>query len=480
MIPSLDERKQNLKTLNNLLEQEKKSICTALFYDLHKPNFESLYMEIKQVQHEIQYHLDNLEDWVSESVFINPLKYLTIFLTGYGKAYIESKPRGKALIIGAWNYPINLALQPLVGSISAGNESVVVFPAIDYTPNTSRLMIRLFDKYFFDNKYVIAKIGGKENVERLLKSKWDFIFYTGSISVGKIIYQQAAKQLTPVVLELGGKSPCVVSKQPNMDLLIKRILWGKLTNCGQTCISPDYFLVDKNFGDEFVKLLIKTIKDFYGNTKYSNDYCRIVNSKAFRRLAHIIDNGYEYLEYGGEMDHRQKFIEPTILNYKDKKLAFLNSESMEGEIFGPIIPIYYYSDIQEVQEIINKYSDPLVAYLFTDKWKSIEPNIKAGSIVVNDTLIQMNSPLPFGGIGKSGIGQYHGKKTFEIFSYQRSKLIRYKYGELAARFPPYNVYWKQKLIKISQMIVSLKYFSKGVHYLKKIILIYLIYFYFTH
>ena len=276
-------------------------------------------------------------------------------------------------------------------------------------------MIRLFDKYFFNNKYVIAKIGGKENVERLLKSKWDFIFYTGSISVGKIIYQQAAKQLTPVVLELGGKSPCVVSKQPNMDLLIKRILWGKLTNCGQTCISPDYFLVDKNFGDEFVKLLIKTIKDFYGNTKYSNDYCRIVNSKAFRRLAHIIDNGYEYLEYGGEMDHRQKFIEPTILNYKDKKLAFLNSESMEGEIFGPIIPIYYYSDIQEVQEIINKYSDPLVAYLFTDKWKSIEPNIKAGSIVVNDTLIQMNSPLPFGGIGKSGIGQYHGKKHSKYF-----------------------------------------------------------------
>jgi len=476
MTPSIKERKQNLKILNNLLENEKKEICTALYYDLNKPNFETIYLEIKQVQHEIQYHLDNLDDWISEGVFINPLKYLTLFLTGYGKAYIDSKPRGKSLIIGAWNYPINLALQPLVGSISAGNQTTVVFPSINYTLNTSRLMLRLFDKYFKNNMYIFGQLGGQENVSRLLKNKWDFIFYTGSSTVGKIIYQEAAKQLTPVVLELGGKSPCVVDKQDNMELLVKRILWGKLTNCGQTCISPDYFLVNENFGEEFIKLLIKTIKEFYGErTKNSPDYGRAVNMKAFKRLTNIIDNDYPFVVHGGDSDLTQLFIQPTIINFKNDKNAFFDSESMKDEIFGPLIPIYYYNNISEVNNIINKYSEPLVAYLFTNKWKSIEDNIKAGSIVVNDTLVQMSSPLPFGGIGKSGIGQYHGKKTFDTFSYQRSKLIRYKYGEIEARFPPYNIYWKQKLIELSQTIFSLRYLNKFIVYGKKLIIIFIIY-----
>ena len=474
-IVSIAERKTNLQLLNKLLNTEKEAICNTLFQDLHKPTFESLYLEIKQVQHDIQYHLDNLENWTSQQIFINPLRYLTLTLTGYGKTYVESKPRGKSLIIGAWNYPINLSLQPLVGSISAGNETLVVFPALDYTPKTSTLMIALFNKYFKNNKYISAKIGGKENIAKILQTKWDFIFYTGSSKVGKIIYEEAAKQLTPVVLELGGKSPCIIDKQSNINLLVKRILWGKLTNCGQTCISPDYFLVDEKFGDEFVKILINTVKDFYGkDIKKSPDYARIINTQAFKRLTTIIENDKRFIEYGGKSDFNQLFIEPTIINFKHNKEAFLNSFSMQDEIFGPIIPIFYFKDILETKAVINKYPEPLVAYLFTSKWKE-DDDIKAGSIVVNDTLIQMSSPLPFGGIGNSGIGKYHGKHSFDIFSYQRSKLIRYKWGEIPARFPPYNVPWKQFIIKISQTIFSLKHFEKIYRLGKKILFMYIVY-----
>jgi aldehyde dehydrogenase (NAD+) len=479
MVLSIKERKDNLKILNNLLENEKTSICQALYNDLHKPEFESIYLEIKQVQHEIQYHLDNLDEWISEKIFINPLRYLTLFLTGYGQAYIESKPRGNSLIIGAWNYPINLTLLPLVGSISAGNNTIIVFPALDYTPNTSKLLVKLFNKYF-DNRYIKAEIGGKENVERLLEIKWDFIFFTGSSAVGKSIYQQAAKQLTPVVLELGGKSPCIVDEQSNMKLLIKRMLWGKLTNCGQTCISPDYFLVSKKYGTEFVKLMIDSIKEFYKDIKNSKDYGRIVNNRAFKRLSNIINVDSNFIEYGGNLDIDKLYIQPTIINFNDNIEAFINSECMKDELFGPIIPIYLYDNITEASNIIKKYPDPLVVYLFTKEWKSIEKEIKAGSIVVNDTLIQMSSPLPFGGIGNSGIGQYHGKKTFDIFSYQISKLVRYKYGELAVRFPPYNVQWKKLMIRFSQMIFSTKYLNKSLCYIKNILIIYLIFFYFTH
>ena len=474
-ILSIEKRKEYLKQLNSLLDNEKESICLALSQDLHKPNFESYYLEIKQVQHDIQYHIDNLDDWVHQGVFINPLKYLTIFLTGYGKAMIESKPRGKALIIGAWNYPINLSLLPLVGSISAGNETLVVFPSLEYTKNTSNLMVTLFGKYFKNNNSISASIGGKDNVTQLLLSKWDFIFYTGSSSVGKIIYSKAAEQLTPVVLELGGKSPCVVDKQYNINLLIKRIVWGKLTNCGQTCICPDYFLVNEKFGEEFVKLIIKTLKEFYGNIiRDSPDYARIVNNRAFNRLVNIIKEDKKYIEYGGYSDESTLYIQPTIINFKDNKDAFTNSSCMKEEIFGPIIPIYYYKNICDINNIISKYPDPLVAYLFIEKWKNIEETIKAGSIVVNDTLIQMDSPLPFGGIGHSGIGKYHGKYSFDIFSYQRSKLIRYRWGEIPARFPPYNIYWKKILMKISQATFSIKYLGKIYSFCKYSLFFYLL------
>ena len=474
-------RKKCLLILKNLLNIEKNKICEALYKDLHKPYFESYYLEINQVEHELQYHIDNFEDWINKELFINPFKYLTLSLTGYGRTIIENRPRGNCLIIGTWNYPITLSLKHLIGSISAGNKTTLVFPEKEYTKYTTELLVNLFNIYFKNIDSIKVEVGGKNNITKILEKKWDFIFYTGSSNVGKIIYKKASETLTPVLLELGGKSPCIVEKQYNMDLLIKRILWGKLTNCGQTCISPDYFLINKNYGNEFIKLLIKNIEDFYGkNIDLNEDYGRIVNNKAFDRLTDIINTDKIFIEYGGKYKKDILFIEPTIINFKDNKKKFLESKSMEGEIFGPIIPIYYFETYNEVNEIISLNNDPLVCYVFSDNKNILSENIRSGSLVYNDTLMQMSSPLPFGGIGKSGIGRYHWKNTFEAFSYQRSKLIRYNVGEfLLARFPPYNIYWKQRLLNLIQKVHSFKKINKICIFLKKILIIFIFYKTFT-
>ena len=455
-------RKECLLILKKLLQNERDKICEALNKDLKKPFFESYYLEINQVEHELQYHLDNFENWIDNNIFINPFRYLTLFLTGYGRAIIENRPRGNCLIIGAWNYPIELSLKPLIGSISAGNNTTIVFPDLEYTKHTSTLLMNLFNDYFKDIEHINVRIGGKENVTEILKSKWDLIFYTGSSHVGKIIYKKAAENLTPVVLELGGKSPCIVEGQHNMDLMVKRMLWGKLANCGQTCVSPDYFLVNENIGSQFIQLVKKNIQEFYGKEiSSSNDYGQIVNSNAHKRLVDIITNDKKYIAHGGNYDNKNLFIEPTIINFERNKTDFVESECMKNEIFGPIIPVYYFKTYNEVNEIIKNNNEPLVCYIFSENKDILNNDIRCGSIVYNDTLMQMSSPLPFGGVGNSGLGKYHGKSTFDIFSYQRSKLIRYNFGEfILARFPPYNIYWKQKIIDLSQKVISFKLFHK--------------------
>jgi aldehyde dehydrogenase (NAD+) len=455
-------RKKCLLILKNLLNNEKNKICDALKKDLHKPNFESYYLEINSVEHELQYHIDNFENWINEEIFINPFRYLTIFLTGYARATIENKPRGNCLIIGAWNYPIELSLKPLIGSISAGNNTTIVFPDLDYTENTTNLMVNLFTEYFKNIDNINVKIGGKDNVTKILETKWDFIFYTGSQNVGKIIYKKAAEKLTPILLELGGKSPCIVEKQYNMDLMIKRMIWGKFANCGQTCVSPDYFLVNENIGDDFIELVKKNIIEFYGNNIFENDdYGRIVNINAQNRIVNIIKSDKKYIVYGGNYNNDKLFIEPTIINFKTNKTEFINSKCMENELFGPIIPVYYFKSYEEVNEIIKLNNEPLVCYIFSKRKDILSKDIRSGSIVYNDTLMQMASPLPFGGIGNSGNGKYHGKSTFDIFSYQRSILTRYNFGELIlSRFPPYNIYWKKFILKISQKVISFNLFNR--------------------
>ena len=452
-------RKKILYTLKNLLDENKDKIINTLWNDLHKPPFETEFMEINQVIHEINVHLDNLDNWIIEKKFINPLQYINISSTGLNSAYIENRALGKVLIIGAWNYPVNLSLLPLIGAISGGNFVTIMFPSLNYTKYTSNLMVALFNKYFKTSPYIQAKIGGRDNITNILKLKWDKIFYTGSSQVGKIIYQKASETLTPVVLELGGKSPCIVDSSVN-DLLVKRIVWGKFTNAGQTCICPDYFLVKSDFGEKFIEKLIQTIQEFYGEfehlIKHSPDFGRIVNIKAYDRLQNILIEDKSNLVYGGKTDKKNLYISPTILNFKNNTEQFLNSASMREEIFGPIIPIYYYDTEDDVQNILIKYKNPLTAYLFCKDPHSIGDTINSGSMVINDTLIQLNSPLPFGGIGKSGMGSYHGKYSFNEFTYKKSVLTKYNWGELELRFPPYNIKWKKVMRQFSNLYISNK------------------------
>lgn len=414
-------------------------------------------MEILQIENEIKYHLDYFESWLVESKWISPFKNMSLFFSGMGQSYIQKKPFGNVLIIGAWNYPLNLSLMPLIGAISAGNKAMVILPDINYTHHTTNLLLKLFNISDL-NKYVIFISGGEKNVKKMLKYKWDLIFYTGSKNVGKFIYESAASQLTPTILELGGKSPCIIDEEIN-ELLVKRIVWGKLTNSGQTCIAPDYFLVKECVKNKFIKMLVKTITEFYGtDPQQSNNYGRIVNSKSLYRLKNIIETDKRFLFYGGKVDTTNLYIEPTIIDFNNDKISFYKSACMADEIFGPIFPIYSYNNVYETIEVINKYKNPLTAYLFCKNPKRLLEFIQSGSIVINDTLMQMNTSTPFGGIGNSGIGNYHGKYSFDSFTYQKSILKRYKYGEIHLRFPPYTI------TKYDQLSLFSKYITKRSKY----------------
>ena len=446
-------RRKILNTLKNMILQNQKDLIDALYYDLHKPKFESKHMEIFPILKEIDYHLENFESWLEEKKSINPLNNLSLVLSSTNTCKIKRLPFGKVLIIGAWNYPLNLSIIPLIGAISAGNTVMLVLPDSDYTHHTSNKLYKLVNSYFPNSDYLTVNYGGKSNLDKILKYKWDFIFYTGSQRVGKIMYSKAAEQLTPIVLELGGKSPCIIESDIN-KLLIKRLVWGKLTNAGQTCIAPDYILVNKKKRKKLINDIKNTIIEFYGtNQLKSKDLSRIVNKSNFNRLKNILDIDKKYIYFGGDSVEQKLYIQPTILDFRSNVDRFLNSESMKNEIFGPIIPIFQYQSINNILTILEKHPTPLTAYLFGNNTKKYEHLIKSGSIVYNDTLMQMNTPLPFGGVGTSGIGNYHGKYTFDTFTYQKSILERGKYGEMSLRFPPYNNCYKLFLMeKLSKYV----------------------------
>jgi len=431
-------RKGILLKLKHLITKNQNRIITSLYNDLHKPIFESKHMEIIPTLNEIEYHLEYFENWIIENKSLNPLHHLPLFFSSTNKCYIERLPFGKVLIIATWNYPIHLSLLPLIGAVSAGNSVMLVLPDKNYTHHTSNLLYKLFKIYFPETRYINVMHGGKENIDHLLKYKWDFIFYTGSKKVGEIIYKKAAEKLTPTVLELGGKSPCIINSDIN-NLLIKRIVWGKFTNAGQTCIAPDYLLINKKYASKILKEITNTIIDFYGvNPIESLDLSRIVNKDHYNRLNNIIEKDNNHLYYGGQTIKSALYIQPTILDFGDNIDLFLNSESMKDEIFGPIIPVFQYNTITDVLKVVDKHPTPLTAYLFGNDVDMYSKLIKSGSVVYNDTLMQMDTPLPFGGIGTSGIGNYHGKYTFDTFSYQKSILKRGTVGEIPLRFPPYN------------------------------------------
>lgn len=419
-------RIRQLKRLRRALDEFYPIIVDALKADLNKSETESYLTEISMVYKEIDYMIKAIPKWVK------PKSVPTSLAHFYSKSSIHNQPYGTVLIISPWNYPFQLALIPLVGAIAAGN--CVILKPSEQAPVTSRILSLLI-KSLFEDRYVAVLEGDGHVSQDLLKAGVDYCFFTGSSQVGKEIMKTAALNLTPVTLELGGKSPTIVTDSTNLDHAASRIVWGKLINAGQTCIAPDYLLVDQQIMDEFVKRLKEKVTDFYGLSPLTNpDYPKIINQKHFDRLVGLIDN--HEVESGGRYDPVNLAIEPTIVVEPD-----LNGKLMTDEIFGPILPIIAYKNLDDALNIIQERPAPLALYLFSqDKTikRKVVNNLSFGGGAINDTLIHFtNHHLPFGGIGNSGIGKYHGKNSLETFSNKKGITEKTDLFDIPLRYPPY-------------------------------------------
>jgi len=423
---NIDFRIKQLKLLKGVIKKNEDLIIEALRGDLHKPEFETYATEIGYLYDSINYTFKNLKKWVKVKKVKTPIVHLG------AKSYIYPEPYGTVLIIGPFNYPFQLVIEPLIGAIAAGN-CVAIKPS-EYTPNVSRIIEKIIIDNF-NQEYISVILGGKEITTLLINYPFDYIFFTGSVAVGKFVMEAAAKNLVPVTLELGGKSPCIVHKDCNLKIAARRIVWGKFINVGQTCVAPDYILVHRDIKMDFIGEMIDTIKDFYGdNPKNSKDYGRIVNKRHTKRIVELIDA--KRVVYGGDYDLDDLYVGPTIIdnvNWTDK--------IMEDEIFGPILPIIEYEDIDEIIDNVNNRSKPLALYLFTEN-KKIEDkvinSISYGGGCINDTITHLATPfLPFGGVGSSGIGSYHGEMSFKTFSHMKSILKRSTRINLSFIYPPY-------------------------------------------
>ena len=351
------------------------------------------------------------------------------------KSYIYKEPYGVTLIIGPFNYPFQLVIAPLIGAISAGNTAII--KPSENSRNIALLLEKLINENFPEGYLrVVNPLGGKETVSLLLDKPFDYIFFTGSVRVGKLVMQKAAQHLTPVTLELGGKSPCIVDSDAKLKLAAKRIVWGKFLNAGQTCVAPDYLCVHKSVKDELLKLIINEIRVQFGeNVRNSEDYPRIVNKSSLERLSGYLNDGKIY--YGGNIDEDNLYMEPTLIIKPD-----LNSPLMSDEIFGPILPILVYEDLDNVIKFINHREKPLALYYFSESKKKIKyvlTSTTSGGVTINDTIIHVANPnLPFGGVGNSGVGKYHGKESFETFTHNKSVMKRGTFIEFNIRFAPYK------------------------------------------
>ncbi|KAJ8717742.1 hypothetical protein PYW07_005672 [Mythimna separata] len=426
-------RLQQLKNLLRMYEENRNAMIEALHKDLRRSKMEAVLLEVDYLINDLKSTIHHLEDWAKpekpEKGFVNMLDDVVVY----------NDPYGVVLVIGAWNYPLQLLLLPVSGAISAGN-TVILKPS-ELSQACATFVAETLPKYL-DNDAVIVVEGGPQETTELLKHKFDYIFFTGGTSIGKIIYEAAVKNLTPVTLELGGKSPVYIDNTVDMMVTAKRILWGKFINAGQTCIAPDYVLCTREVQDKFVAAAKKILKEWYGSdAQKSPDLGRIINGRHFSRLQAIVDASKDKITIGGSYDANDKFIEPTILTN-----VAASDKIMQDEIFGPLLPIVPIENAFEAIQFINEREKPLVLYVFSTSKKvlsSIVDNTSSGGMCVNDTMMHMGvETLPFGGVGASGIGAYHGKKTFDTFTHKKSCLIKdfSPIGEKLAsgRYPPYS------------------------------------------
>ncbi len=424
-----------LKRLKALVKQYESDIQKALFLDLRKSDFEAYTTEIGVFYDEINLHISHLRNWTSKKCVSSPI---TAFPA---RSFYTYEPFGVSLIIAPWNYPFQLVFVPLVSAIAAGN-CVVIKPS-EISSNTSALIDQMISEAF-PKDYIEVVTGDAEVSRELLKLNFDFMFFTGSPRVGKMVMHAAADQLIPVVLELGGKSPCLVDATANISLAARRIIWGKLINAGQTCIAPDYLLVDEKIKTTLVEAIKHEINQMFGkNVIDSPDYPRIISEPAYERLKSLMQNGN--ILVGGQTDDNQRFIAPTLL---DQVLD--DSSLMQEEIFGPLLPVVTFSDIQDAVRFINQRPKPLALYLFTGSRKTEElvlSRTSSGGVTINDTLMHFtNANLPFGGVGNSGTGSYHGFTGFEAFSHKKPVLRRFVWPDIPLRYAPFKE--KIKLIKL--------------------------------
>lgn len=421
-------RKKSLKRLQEEIVKREDAICDALYADFKKPKFETLAAETQFVLAELNYTLKNIDTWAS------PQRVSGSWMNWPSSDYIYKEPYGAVLVIAPWNYPFQLAIAPLIGAIAAGNTAVV--KPSEVTPHTAALISEMI-KTVFDPAHVAVVEGGVAVSQQLLAEKWDYIFFTGSTQVGKIVYESAAKHLTPVTLELGGKNPCIVDDTAAIDLAAKRIVWGKFLNAGQTCIASDYILVHENVKDKLVEALKQNITKCYGeNVEASPDFSRTVSEKHYSGLKDMLVG--EEILFGGQSNDSDHYLAPTLVNESK-----LESKVMAGEIFGPILPIISYKTEDAIHNYIMNYGKPLATYVFSNNkkfQKKIIDTYSFGGGAINDTVIQItNKRLPFGGVGQSGIGAYHGKKSFDIFSHHKAIIKKADWFETSVRYPPYNL-----------------------------------------
>lgn len=422
-------RKQQLKLLSKNIKNHENELLDALYKDLGKSKVEAYATEIGMLLKSIKLMRKELKNWSKTKQTDTPL-YL--FPT---KSYIKKEPYGTVLIIGPFNYPVQLVFEPLIGAIAAGNTAIV--KPSELTPHVA-IVIKDIIEDTFDEAYVSVVEGGIEETQTLLSLPFDYMFFTGSEKVGKIVYEAAARKLIPVTLELGGKSPVIVDDTANIKVASERISFGKFTNAGQTCVAPDYILVQRKVKNDLIKALKKTITEFYGeNIEKSPDFGRIVNQKHFNRLNDLIQIHKDNVVFGGNSSKEDLYIEPTLLDNitNDNKI-------MKEEIFGPILPIITYDNFDEVLEIIQSKSKPLSLYLFSEDENMthrVVEELSFGGGAINDTFMHLANPnLPFGGVGSSGIGQYHGKYSFDTFSHMKSYTFKSTRLESSLFFPPYK------------------------------------------
>jgi aldehyde dehydrogenase (NAD+) len=430
-------RKETLKKLLFNIQKYEDLIIKALYDDFKKPAFEAVLTETNYVISELKSTIKNVSKWArKERVFPSLLNFPS-------KDYIYKEPYGNVLVIAPWNYPFQLALCPLISAVAAGNK--VVLKPSELTPNTASIIAKIIEKSFHINHVEVIQ-GGVEVSDKLLAKRWDYIFFTGSVTVGKIVAKAAAEHLTPVTLELGGKNPCIIDETANLRLAAKRIAWGKFINAGQTCIAPDYLLIQKSVKINFITFLVEEIIQAYGKKiEKSPDYPRIINTKNWLRLMSMIES--EKVLFGGESNANEFYIAPTLID--EPKLKSL---VMQEEIFGPLLPILTYESENDIDKVVSKYEKPLAFYIFSENdsfSKKMILKYSFGGGCINDTIIHFsNKRLPFGGVGHSGIGAYHGKLSFDIFSHHKAVVKKANWLDLPMRYAPY----KDKLKSIKRLL----------------------------